>query len=112
MNEDIEEIKEKQVAKHEAMYNRIEIEIQGLKQALQSSREASTVPLPEGTTKAGDELVQLHRIADTVEVHLQKEEEATTKATQALKKIIEKHQAAQQEKEAIQAKFDKDREKI
>jgi hypothetical protein len=78
------------------MYNRIEIELQGVKQALQSSHAASTAPLPEGTTEAGDEPVQLHRIADTVEVRLRKAEEATTQATQALKQaqeeIIEQHE--------------------
>ena len=53
------------------MYNRIEIELQGVKQAPQSSRSISTAPLPEGTTEVGDESVQLHNIVDTVEVCLQ-----------------------------------------
>jgi hypothetical protein len=64
----------------------------------------------------GDEPVQLRKIADTVEAHLRKEEEATVQATQALKKaqedIIEQRQAAQQEKDALQVKFDKDRAKL
>jgi chromosome segregation ATPase len=72
--------------------------------------------MPEGTTEAGDESVQLRRIADIVEVRLRKAEEVTAQATQALKQaqeeIIEQRRAAQQEKEAIQEKFDKDREKI
>jgi hypothetical protein len=72
--------------------------------------------MPEGTTEAGDESVQLHRIADIVEVRLRKVEEVTTQATQALKQaqeeIIEQRRAAQQEKEAIQEKFDRDRVKI
>jgi hypothetical protein len=70
----------------------------------------------EGTTEAGDELVQLHGISDLVEVCLRKEEEVTTQAIQALKyahkEIIEKLQATQQEKEAIQEKYDKERAKI
>ena len=78
------------------MYNIIEIELQGVKKAPQSSHAVSTAPLPEGTTEAGDEPVQLHRIADTVEVRLQKAEEATAQATQDLKQaqeeIIEKHE--------------------
>jgi hypothetical protein len=116
MNEAIEEITEKQEAKQETMYNRIEIELQGVQQALQSSRAVSSAALPEGTTKEGDEPVQLHKIADTVEVHLRKAQEETTQATQALKKaqeeIIEQRRAAQQEKDAIQAKFEEDRAKI
>ena len=72
MNEAIEEIIEKQEVKQEAMYNRIEIELQGVQQALQSSRAVSTAPLPEGTTEQGDEPVQLHNIANTFEVHLRK----------------------------------------
>jgi hypothetical protein len=70
----------------------------------------STAPMPEGTPEAGDESVQLRRIVDLVEVRLRKAEEVTTQATQALKhaheEIIEQRQAAQQEKEAIQEKFD------
>jgi hypothetical protein len=50
MNEAIKEIAENQETKEETMYNIIEIELQGVQQALQSSRAASTVPLPEGTT--------------------------------------------------------------
>jgi len=37
MNEAIEEIEEKKEAKQETMYNRIEIELQGVQQELQSS---------------------------------------------------------------------------
>ena len=67
--------------------------------------------MPERTPKVGDESVQLHRIADLVDVHLRKAEEVTVQATQALKhtheEIIEKRQAVQQEKESIQEKFEK-----
>jgi hypothetical protein len=52
------------------MYSQIEIVLQGVQQALQSSREISTAPLPEGITEVGDELVQPCKIVDTVEVHL------------------------------------------
>jgi hypothetical protein len=66
------EIAEKQEAKQEVMYNRIEIEIQGVQQELQSSPAVSTAPLPLGTLEMGDEPAQLHRIADTIEAHLQR----------------------------------------
>jgi hypothetical protein len=52
------------------MYSQIDITLQGVQQALQSSRAISTAPLPEGTTKVGDESVQLWNIVDTVEVRL------------------------------------------
>ena len=72
--------------------------------------------MPEGTTEAGDESVQLHKIANIVEVRLWKVEEVIPQATQDLKKaqeeIIEQLRATQQDKEAIQEKFDRDREKI
>jgi hypothetical protein len=45
--------------------------------------------MPEGTTEARDESVQLRRISNIVEVRLWKEEEVTTQATQALKKAQE-----------------------
>jgi hypothetical protein len=116
LNEAIEEITENQEAKQQMMYDRIEVELQGVQRALQSNRVVSTAPMPEGTPEAGDESVQLHRIADLVEVRLRKEEEVTVQATQALKhaheEIIEQRQAAQQEKEAIQEKFDKECAKI
>jgi hypothetical protein len=52
----------------------------------------------EGTTEVGDESVQLHRIADLVEVRLRKAEEVTVQDTQDLKhtheEIIEQCQAA------------------
>jgi hypothetical protein len=116
LNEAIEEITEKKEAKQQTMYDRIEVELQGVQRALQSNRAVSTAPMPEGTPEAGDESVQLRRIVDLVEVHLRKVEEVTVQATQALKhtheEIIEQRQAAQQEKEAIQEKFDKERTKI
>jgi VIT1/CCC1 family predicted Fe2+/Mn2+ transporter len=64
----------------------------------------------------GDESVQLRKIADTIVVCLRHTQEEKAQATQALKKareeIIEQCQAAQQEKNALQEKFEEDREKI
>jgi hypothetical protein len=72
--------------------------------------------MPEGTPEVGDNSVQLRRISDLVEVCHWKAEEVTVQATQALKnaqeEIIEHRQAAQQEKDAIQEKFDKECTKI
>jgi hypothetical protein len=54
------------------MYNIIDIKIQVVQKSLQSSHTVSSAALPEGTTKEGDEPVQLCKIVDTVEVCLRK----------------------------------------
>jgi hypothetical protein len=64
------DIVEKQEAKKVEMYNRIVIELQGVQQTLQSSRTVSTPPLSARTLELGDDLAQLHRIAETVEACL------------------------------------------
>jgi hypothetical protein len=81
------EIAEKQEAKQEEVFNRIKVELQGVQQALQSSRAVSTVPLPSETPELGDEPAQLHRIADTVEARLRRAQEETVQATQALAQV-------------------------
>jgi hypothetical protein len=100
------EIAEKQEAKQEAMYNRIEIELQGVQQALQSSHAVSTVPLSLGTPELGDEPSQLHRIADTVEARLRRAQEETMQATQALTQVqgvlVEQRSAAEWENLSLQ----------
>jgi hypothetical protein len=53
------------------MYDRIEIKLQGVQQALQSSRTVSISPLPSGEPELGDEHAQPHRLADTIEACLQ-----------------------------------------
>jgi hypothetical protein len=75
VNDASKEIIEKQEVKQEQMYSQIEIALQGVQQALQSSRAISTTPLPEGTTEVGDESVQLHKIVDAVEVRLRHAQE-------------------------------------
>jgi hypothetical protein len=87
VNDASQEILEKQEVKQEQMYNRIEIELQGVQQALQSSRAVSTAPLTAGTVEPGDEPTQLHRIADMVEAHLRRAQEDTVQATQALTQV-------------------------
>jgi hypothetical protein len=64
------EIAEKKEAKKEEVFHRIKNELQGVQQTLQSSWVVSVAPLSVGTSELGDELAQLHRIADTVEAHL------------------------------------------
>jgi len=53
------------------MYNRIDIELQGVPQALHSSHVVSTMPLLLGKLEVGDEPAQLHGTVDTIEVRLQ-----------------------------------------
>jgi hypothetical protein len=69
------------------MYERIGVKLQGVQQALKSSRTVSIVPLPSGELELGDELAQLHRLVDTVKSHLRQAEEETKKTTQALKQV-------------------------
>jgi hypothetical protein len=69
-NDALLEIVEKQEAKHKEMYDRLKVEFQGVKQALQSSCVVYTVPLPSKEPELGDEPTQLHRLADAVEAHL------------------------------------------
>jgi hypothetical protein len=69
------------------VFNQIKVELQGVQQALQSSRAVSTVPLPSKTPELGDEPAQLHQITDTVEAHLRRAQEETTQATQALAQV-------------------------
>jgi hypothetical protein len=64
------EITEKQGAKQEEMYDRIEVKLQGVQQSLQFSRSVSTAPLPSGEQELGDEPSQLRRLADATEAHL------------------------------------------
>jgi hypothetical protein len=75
------EIAEKQEAKQEEMYDRIEVELRGVQQALQSSRTVSTMPLPSGEQELGDEPAQLRRLADATEAHLRRAQEETEQAT-------------------------------
>jgi hypothetical protein len=70
MNDASQEVLEKQKEKQEEMYNLIDIELQGVQQALQSSHAISTAPLTAGTIEPRDEPAQLHQIVDKVEARL------------------------------------------
>jgi hypothetical protein len=72
------EIVEKQEAKKENMYDRIETELQGVKKALQSSCAVSIAP---GEPVLGDESTQIHRLVDTVKARLRRGQEETDQAT-------------------------------
>jgi hypothetical protein len=58
-------------SKQASMYEKIETELRGVQQALQSSHAVSTEPPPSEELELGDEPAQLHRIADVTEAHLQ-----------------------------------------
>jgi hypothetical protein len=81
-----------------------------------SPATVSTAPLSLGTPELGDEPAQLHRLADTVEAHLRRAQEETTQATQALVQVqgvlVEQRRAAEQEKSALQAKFDEEKAQL
>jgi hypothetical protein len=93
------------------MYNRINIELQGVQQALQSSRTVSTAPLPLGTPELGDEPSQPHQIVDTVESRLRRAQEEIAQATQTLTQeqgvLVEKRSTTEREKLPLQEKFEK-----
>jgi hypothetical protein len=61
----------------------------------------------------GDEPAQLRRLVDAVEAHLQRTQEETAQATQALKQvrgiIIEQQRVVEQEKVSLQAKFEEEK---
>jgi hypothetical protein len=80
VNDASKEIIVKQEAKEEHMYIQIEIVLQGVQHALQSSQAISTTPLPEGKVEKGDESVQLRKIADTIEVRLRRAQEEKEQA--------------------------------
>jgi hypothetical protein len=65
-----QEVIQKQEVKQEQMYNRIESELQGVQQALQSKCAVATTPLTSGIVELGDEPTQLHQIADRIEARL------------------------------------------
>jgi hypothetical protein len=64
------DILQRNEAKKETMYERIEVEMRGVQQALYSSCTISTVPFPSEETELGDEPTQLRRIADATEARL------------------------------------------
>lgn len=65
-----EDILQRSKAKHETMYDSIEVELKGVQHDLYSSRAVSTAPLSSGGIEVGDEPAQLRRIENVTEAHL------------------------------------------
>jgi hypothetical protein len=91
-------------------------ELQGVQQALQSSRAVSTAPLPSGEPELGDEPAQLRRLADATEAHLRRAQEETEQATQGLEASARSNsrttRVAEQEKVSLQTKFEEEKAQI
>ena len=76
------------------MYEKIEVELKGVQQALYSSHVVSTTPSSSEGIELGDEPNQLHRIADVKEARLRRVQEEKEQAMEALNK--EKEEALEQ----------------
>jgi hypothetical protein len=98
------------------MYDRIETEMIGVQQALQSSRAVSTAPPPSEEPELGDEPTQLHRIVDVTKACLHRVQEEKEQASVALKQaqeeIIEQRRVTQQKKDDLQTKFEENKAQI
>jgi hypothetical protein len=103
-------------AKQAAMYEKIETELRGVQQALQSSHSIHYAPLPSEEPELGDEPAQLCRIVDVTEAHLHRAQEEKEQATVALKQeqqeVVEQHRVAQQEKDDLHTKFEEERAQV
>jgi hypothetical protein len=101
-----EDLLQRNEAKQETMYDRIEAELRGVEQSLYSSRTVSIAPPTSQETELGDEPAQLCRIANATEALLRRVQEEKEQATVALKQaqeeVIEKHRVAQQENDDLQ----------
>jgi hypothetical protein len=107
------ELAKKQDAKKEDIFNQIKGELQEVQQTLQSSRAVSTVPLIRRTSRTGDEPTHLHQIANQVEACLQRAQEDTTQARQALmqelKELLGQWSEEEWEKHSLKEKWDEEK---
>jgi hypothetical protein len=87
LNDALIEIVENQETKQEEMYSSIEIELQGVQQALQLRCVVSIATLSVRTPEVGDELAQLHRITDLAEARFRKAQDEVEKSIQALTQV-------------------------
>jgi septal ring factor EnvC (AmiA/AmiB activator) len=98
------------------MYDRIEIELRGVQQALHYSRTVPTTPPPPKELDLGDEPAQLRKIADVTKAcrccMKEEKEQATMDLKQAQEEIIEQRRVAQQEKDNLQTKFEENKAQI
>jgi hypothetical protein len=106
----LQDILQKHEAKKEEMYDRIEVELRGEQQAIKSSHAVSTTPPTSEAPELGDDHSQLRRLADATEACLRRAQEETEHTIEALKQVqkvvIEKCRVLQQEKVALQTKFE------
>jgi hypothetical protein len=74
------------------------------------------VPLLAGTLEIGDEPAQLHRITDTFEAHLQRAQEETSQATQALAQaheyLLEQCSTTEQDNLTLEERFDEEKSQL
>jgi hypothetical protein len=109
----LQDILQKHESKHEDMYERFEVELRGVQQALQFRRALSTAPPPSEEPKLGDEPAQLCRLADVIEAHLRRAQAEKDHATMALKQaqeeMVDQHWVTQKEKDYLQANFKEER---
>jgi hypothetical protein len=68
------------------MFDRIEVDLKGVQQALYSSCPVSTAPSSSEGIEVGDEPAQLHRLADSTKDHLRRVQDEKEQATEALNK--------------------------
>jgi hypothetical protein len=73
----LEDLLQRNEAKKETMYEKIEAELRRVQHALHSSRAVFTAPPPSEETKLGDEPTQLHKLADATEARLRRAQEET-----------------------------------
>jgi hypothetical protein len=66
------------------MYDRIEVELRGVQQALYSSSTVSTELPPSEEPVFGDEPTQLRRLADVTKAHLHRAQPEKAQVTMAL----------------------------
>jgi hypothetical protein len=116
VSDTLQDILQNNESKQEYMYDKIETELRGVQQSLHSSHTVSTAPPPSEKPKLGDEPTQIHIIYDATKDclrHAQEEKEwATVALKQAQEAVIEKHSIAQQEKAALQSKFEEEKAQI
>jgi hypothetical protein len=98
------------------LYEIIEKDLKEIYQAIHPRCAVPNAPSSSKIAELGDEPIQLRRLADATEAHLQRVQEENEKATEALKKEkekeLEKRRVAQKEKDEILAMLEEDKDKI
>jgi LysM repeat protein len=100
------EILERNEAKQETMYGRIEVEMKGVQQTLYSSHVVSRAPSSSSEgIEVGDEPSQLRRLTDVAKAPLRRVQEEKEQATETLKQVkeeaLEKHRAVKKDKDDL-----------